>query len=96
MDGRRSRARGELAQPYASDDSEFRVDLERIRFARSFTRLAEVTQVVSTGATSAVVHNRLTHSIKVSAVARAIAVSLLSGADRNLLLALGGLDHVAV
>ena len=58
-------------------ESEFRSDLERIRFARSFSRLAEVTQVITAGATSGVVHNRLTHTIKVTAVARAIAVRLL-------------------
>ena len=62
--------------PYAIE-SDFRSDLERIRFARSFSRLAEVTQVITAGATSGVVHNRLTHTIKVTAVARAIAVRLL-------------------
>ena len=96
MDVRLARARPETDRPYAPVESEFRSDLERIRFARSFSRLAEVTQVVSAGATSGVVHNRLTHTIKVTAVARAIAVRLLQTEDRELLARLGGLDHVVV
>ena len=96
MDPRLERARPESTSPYASGESEFRSDLERIRFAHAFSRLAEVTQVVAANATSGVVHNRLTHSIKVTAVARAIAVRLLRTEDRDLLRRLGGLDHVVV
>jgi dGTPase len=96
MDPRLERARPEPQRPHASGESEFRSDLERIRFAQSFSRLAEVTQVVTANATSGVVHNRLTHTIKVTAVARAIAVRLLRTEDRNLLRQLGGLDHVVV
>src|SRR3954447_13178010 len=96
MDPRLVRARPESERPYAPGESEFRTDLERIRFAQSFSRLAEVTQVVSAGATNGVVHNRLTHTIKVTAVARAIAVRLLRSEDRELLRRLGGLDHVVV
>jgi dGTPase len=96
VDPRLARARPEPDRPYASGESEFRSDLERIRFARSFSRLAEVTQVITAGATSGVVHNRLTHTIKVTAVARAIAVRLLRMQDRDLIRALGGLDHVVV
>ncbi len=96
MDPRLQRARPENESPHAPAESEFRSDLERIRFAHAFSRLAEVTQVVAADATSGVVHNRLTHSIKVSAVARAIAVRLLRTEDRNLLRRLGGLDHVVV
>ncbi|MGI8458073.1 MAG: deoxyguanosinetriphosphate triphosphohydrolase family protein [Propionibacteriaceae bacterium] len=77
-------------------ESAFRTDLERIRFAPSFARLAEVTQVVTSAATGGVVHNRLTHSIKVAAVARAIAVRLLRTTDPAVVDALGGLDHVVV
>ncbi len=77
-------------------ESASRTDLERIRFAPPFARLAEVTQVVTSAATGGVVHNRLTHSIKVTAVARAIAVRLLRTTDRDLIDALGGLDHVVV
>lgn len=96
MDPRLARARPTATRPYASGESEFRTDLERIRFAQSYSRLAEVTQVVTAGATSGVLHNRLTHTIKVTAVARAIAVRLLRCADPEQLRALGGLDHVVV
>ena len=96
MDPRLKRARPESGSSYAPGESEFRSDLERIRFAPSFSRLAEVTQVVNAAATNGVVHNRLTHTIKVTAVARAIAVRLLRTEDRELLRSLGGLDHVVV
>src|SRR4051794_37575951 len=96
MEPRLRRAHPEPASAPAGGESEFRTDLERIRFSQSFARLAEVTQVVTSGATSGVVHNRLTHSIKVTAVARAIAVRLLRTSDRDLLRELGGLDHVVV
>ena len=52
--------------------------------------------MVTAGATSGVVHNRLTHTIKVTAVARSVAVRLLRTEDRDLLRDLGGLDHVVV
>lgn len=96
MDARLQRAQPEAGTPYAGGESEFRTDLERIRFAQSFSRLAEVTQVIPAGATGGVVHNRLTHSIKVTAVARAVAVRLLRISDPDLLRELGGLDHVVV
>jgi dGTPase len=96
MDPRLARSRPEPARAYAPGESEFRTDLERIRFASAFSRLADVTQVVSSMATSGVVHNRLTHTIKVTAVARAIAVRLLRTQDHDLLHGLGGLDHVVV
>ncbi|MGO1972782.1 MAG: deoxyguanosinetriphosphate triphosphohydrolase family protein [Propionibacteriaceae bacterium] len=99
MDPRQQRARVEVAtaRPLSTGtESEFRVDLERIRFAPSFNRLTEVTQVITAGATGGLVHNRLTHTLKVTAVARAIAVSLMQAQDRDLLSRLGGLDHVVV
>lgn len=92
MDPRLGRAHPE---PSAAE-SEFRTDLERIRFAPAFSRLAEVTQVVTAGATGNVVHNRLTHSIKVTAVGRAIAVRLRATESPELIMKLGGLDHVVV
>ncbi|WP_114559773.1 deoxyguanosinetriphosphate triphosphohydrolase family protein [Desertihabitans aurantiacus] len=92
---RRARPEESSSRPLGTGlESEFRVDLERLRFAPSFSRLAEVTQVVTSASTPGVVHNRLTHTIKVSAVARAIAVGLWSSADPDLLDALGGLNHV--
>ena len=96
MDARLARSRPEQERPYPPGESEFRTDLERIRFASAFSRLSDVTQVVTSMATSGVVHNRLTHTIKVAAVARAIAVQLLRTEDHDLLDDLGGLDHVVV
>ncbi|GAB3711097.1 deoxyguanosinetriphosphate triphosphohydrolase family protein [Mariniluteicoccus flavus] len=91
----RAMAESTMWQPLtAGAESEFRVDLERLRFAPSFARLAEVTQVVTPGATDGVVHNRLTHSIKVTALARAIAVGLRQLASPDELDRWGGLDHV--
>ena len=96
MDPRLQRARAEPALQQIGGESAFRTDLERIRFAPSFSRLSEVTQVVTAGATGGVMHNRLTHTIKVTAVARAIAVMLLQRENPELLKRLGGLDHVVV
>ena len=96
MDPRLARSHPEPDRPYPPGESEFRTDLERIRFASALSRLADVTQVVTSVATSGVVHNRLTHTIKVTAVARAIAVRLLRTQDHELLHDLGGLDHVVV
>ncbi|HEX5906847.1 MAG TPA: dNTP triphosphohydrolase [Propionibacteriaceae bacterium] len=96
MDSRLVRSRPEPDRPYPPGESEFRTDLERIRFASALSRLADVTQVVTSIATSGVVHNRLTHTIKVTGVARAIAVRLLSAQDPSQLHDLGGLDHVVV
>lgn len=58
------------------DAQEFRIDLERLRFSAYFARLSDVTQVVPRSGIGPVMHNRLTHSLKVSAVARVIAANL--------------------
>ena len=81
----------------AATEGAFRDDLERIRFSPYFSRLAAVTQVISQGAAGQVVHNRLTHTIKVTAVARAIATGA-AVPDRTPQLAeeLGGCDPVVV
>lgn len=55
---------------------EYRIDLERVRFSSYFARLSDVTQVVPRSGVGPVMHNRLTHSLKVSAVARVIASNL--------------------
>lgn len=92
---RRSRPESAASRPLAIGlESEFRVDLERLRFAPAFARLAEVTQVVTAASTPGVVHNRLTHTLKVTAIARAIAVGLWQRTDHDVLDRLGGLDHV--
>jgi dGTPase len=71
--------------------SPFRVDRDRIVSSPFFARLGGVTQVISPGGAGLLVHNRLTHSLKVASVARAIAERLLSRyADQ--LAKLGGCD----
>lgn len=69
-----------LASPASQ---EFRIDLERIRFSPYFARLSAVTQVVPQTGVGPVMHNRLTHSLKVSAVARVIATNLAGRAARH-------------
>ncbi|MFD5601183.1 deoxyguanosinetriphosphate triphosphohydrolase family protein [Leucobacter sp. NPDC058333] len=69
---------GALAEP-----QEYRVDLERIRFSSYFARLSDVTQVVPQSGVGPVMHNRLTHSLKVSAVARVIAAQLAGRAAQH-------------
>lgn len=83
--------RGSAGEPVP----QYRVDLERIRFSPYLSRLAAVTQVISQNASGGVVHNRLTHSIKVASVARAIAVAVRADPDdRTVLDELGGCDPV--
>ncbi|MCS5716317.1 dNTP triphosphohydrolase [Herbiconiux sp. CPCC 205716] len=101
MDENRRRRR--IAEPvdrFATGEEfpEYRVDLERIRFSPYFARLSAVTQVISPSGVGQVVHNRLTHSIKVTAVARAIAMQLTTtdAAQRELVDRLGGCDPVVV
>ena len=65
------------------EPQEFRVDLERIRFSSYFGRLSDVTQVMPQSGVGPVMHNRLTHSLKVSAVARVIAAQLAGRVARH-------------
>src|SRR4051794_20834182 len=73
--------------------SPFRVDRDRIVSSPFFARLAGVTQVISPGGAGLLVHNRLTHSLKVAQVARAIAERM---ACDPVVAALGGCDPDAV
>ena len=66
-----------LVAPGDLATSPFRVDRDRIVNSPFFARLAGVTQVISPGGAGLLVHNRLTHSLKVASVARAIAEKLL-------------------
>ena len=52
------------------------MDRDRIVSSPFFARLGGVTQVISPGGSGLLVHNRLTHSLKVAQVARAIAERL--------------------
>ena len=103
-DGGRERAIVETAAPEygepggAAGEDEFRVDVERIRFSPYFSRLSAVTQVIPQAGSGTIVHNRLTHSLKVSAVARSIAVGFREAPDevRATIDRLGGCDPVVV
>ncbi|GHD49577.1 dNTP triphosphohydrolase [Mycetocola manganoxydans] len=87
-----------LTEPPTNGEDEFRVDVERIRFSPYFTRLSAVTQVIPQAGSGTIVHNRLTHSLKVSAVARSIAVGFRDANDstRAIIRELGGCDPVVV
>ena len=61
--------------------SPFRADRDRVSSSAFFARLGGVTQVVSPSGSGLLLHNRLTHSLKVAQVARAIAERLLSSPD---------------
>ena len=96
--GGRERAIPEPTTGGAAGEDEFRVDVERIRFSPYFSRLSAVTQVIPQAGSGTTVHNRLTHSLKVSAVARSIAVGFRDAPDaaRQIVADLGGCDPVVV
>ena len=71
------RAVGDLAA------SPFRADRDRIVGSPFFARLNGVTQVVSPGGSGLLVHNRLTHSLKVAQIGRAVAERLRADAGRQ-------------
>ena len=73
------------------------MDRDRIVSSPFFDRLGGVTQVISPGGAGLLVHNRLTHSLKVAQVGRAIAERLVANEEyRDLLEKLGGCDPDAV
>jgi dGTPase len=78
--------------PEESADSRSRAqrDRDRILYSGAFSRLAEITQVVSPEK-GYVFHNRLTHSLKVAQIARRLAESL-NRDQANEVAELGGLD----
>ncbi|GAA1856086.1 dNTP triphosphohydrolase [Pseudonocardia ailaonensis] len=75
-DGRAGRAAGAAETGAGLAASPFRVDRDRIAASPFFARLAGVTQVVSPNGSGLLLHNRLTHSLQVAQVARAIAEHL--------------------
>ncbi|MBK1788219.1 deoxyguanosinetriphosphate triphosphohydrolase family protein [Prauserella cavernicola] len=91
----RARRRDEAAESGGFADligSPFRLDRDRIAASPFFARLGGVTQVVSAGG-SGLLHNRLTHSLKVAQVARAIAERVTAQGDTGEIVAkLGGCD----
>lgn len=90
----RAQRRSSVAETGAGlAQSPFRVDRDRIVASPFFARLAGVTQVVSPTGSGLLVHNRLTHSLQVAQVARAIAERLTADTDGAALLdKLGGCD----
>lgn len=87
LSGRRAAAASDLAA------SPFRADRDRIVSSPFFARLGGVTQVISPGGSGLLVHNRLTHSLKVAQVGRAVAERLTADErHRTLLDELGGCD----
>lgn len=77
----------------SSDDtrSEFQRDRDRILYSSAFRRLGGVTQVVSAN-DGLIIHNRLTHTIKVAQVARRLAERLLVKTPEDVLKDVGGID----
>ncbi|RXZ49849.1 dGTP triphosphohydrolase [Agromyces binzhouensis] len=96
------RAARHAHEPRSSADvvgehSQYRLDLERVRFSPYFSRLSAVTQVIGQPGAGPLIHNRLTHSIKVTAVARAISVKMTDAASPTRDFALAhGCDAVVV
>ena len=80
-----------LVAPGDLASSPYRVDRDRIVSSPFLARLAGVTQVISPGGAGLLVHNRLTHSLKVAQVGRAIA-ERVSASDPDLVDKLGGCD----
>jgi dGTPase len=86
------RSHGAPAAAFDLAASPFRVDRDRIVGSPFFARLGGVTQVVSASG-SGLLHNRLTHSLKVAQVARAIAERLCAAPEyAQVLDSLGGCD----
>ncbi|MER7008421.1 dGTP triphosphohydrolase [Dactylosporangium sp. NPDC000555] len=84
---------GAVVAPGDLTGSPYRVDRDRIVASPFFARLGGVTQVISPGGSGLLVHNRLTHSLKVASVARGIVERLCADAEqRSLLDKLGGCD----
>ncbi|WP_433721302.1 deoxyguanosinetriphosphate triphosphohydrolase family protein [Actinoplanes sp. CA-051413] len=82
-----------LVAPGDLATSPFRVDRDRIVSSPFFARLGGVTQVISPGGAGLLVHNRLTHSLKVAQVGRAIAERLAANPRyADVLDKLGGCD----
>jgi len=66
-------------------------DRDRVLYSSAFRRLGAVTQVVS-ASEGLVIHNRLTHTLKVAQVARRLAERLLVKTSPRILRLIGGLN----
>lgn len=78
MNGRATRRHTKESQKRSTDEREdFQRDRDRLLYCNAFRRLAGVTQVVSP-AERKVVHNRLTHTLKIAQIARRLAERLMN------------------
>lgn len=64
-------------------------DRDRVLYSSAFRRLGGVTQVVSAN-DGLIIHNRLTHTLKVAQVARRLAERVRANTDRTTIRAVGG------
>lgn len=98
LEARYARKSGQPSAPNPRDRrTPTEKDLDRIHYSAFTRRLGGIAQIVSPTLTHSAIHNRLTHSFKVSLVAREIASDLLRVAQAEptvctLITALGGLD----
>jgi len=87
------RSGGTGTAPADLTSNPYRADRDRVASSPFFARLGGVTQVVSSTGSGLLVHNRLTHSLKVAQAARAIAERLCSRPELvGVLDKLGGCD----
>src|SRR5579859_7867196 len=88
-----------LSDPWKPGDDrtgdEAQRDRDRVLYSSAFRRLAEVTQVVSPSG-SQVFHNRLTHTLKVAQIGRALAESLRDNGPPELVHAVGDINPTVV
>ena len=86
------------SQRHSYGDTDYRKpgqkDRDRLLFCSAFRRLAGVTQVVSVQE-GHIFHNRLTHSLKVAQIAKALALKLLQ-TEQEYLPKVGGIDPYVV
>lgn len=66
-------------------------DRDRLLYSSAFRRLGGVTQVVS-ASEGLIIHNRLTHTLKVAQVARRLAERLVQKTSSTVIKAVGGVD----
>ncbi len=91
MDSRSERKWRERRNPHTDHRAAAKRDRDRLLYCNALRRLAGVTQVISP-VEGDVVHNRLTHTLKVAQIARRLAERLQQESDDDLLRSVGDLD----